>query len=499
MLKFIKQRSVKTDDIPARVSTLSISWLNTQFKAVAVERGTVTASWERPGDTDDPANFESFLREAVRQTGYRGHTVSLVLAHPRLMQQLLEVPPARGAALEKLIQRQAQQQKAFPGAAASVSQTLPGGKNTQRVLLHIFPRLLIDQFIQGARAAGLHLTSVLPASAVVQRQFLQLPLPRADTALLAAETGGSTTAFAGQGDGQMLLARTLADSWNGASERLALDLNRTVLFVNQQYGVSPQSLWLFGPGAPDQLALIQKAIQFPAKLSPVAYDPFYWAIEALKLRRELAPNFLSPELQQAPQREIFARVVAVATSLLVAASLGTAAYAQLQARQTWRAIRETQNQISQLKSRRTGLQRLDAEMTRMQDTVKLVVADRPPPAAAWLLAFLGDAVPPDLVITNYEVIRADKEWKIRLAGTLQHAIKTPSSLPLSEAVRRLKTRLSGAPFYIRFAANADDAATASPSDPQTNWLARLATQFPNRSRHPNPAEPDRFVLEGAMK
>ncbi len=499
MLEFIKQRSVKTDAIPSRVSTLSVSWLNTQFKAVAVQRGSVTASWERPGDTDDPVNFESFLREAVRETGYRGHTVTLVLAHPRLMQQLLEVPPARGAALEKLIQRQAQQQKAFPGAAASVSQTLPGGKSTQRVLLHIFPRLLIDQFIQGARGAGLHLTSVLPASAVVQRQFMQLPLPRADTALLAAETGGSTTAFAGQGDGQMLLARTLADTWNGASERLALDLNRTVLFVNQQYGVLAQTLWVFGPEAADQLALVQKATQLPAKLSPVAYDPFYWAIEALKLRRELAPNFLSPELQQAPQREIFARVVAVATSLFVAASLGTAAYAQLQARQTWRAIREAQSQISQLESRHEALKRLDAEMTQMQDTVNLVVADRPPPAAAWLMAFLGDAVPPDLVITNYEVIRAGKEWKIRLAGTLQQAIKTPSSLPMGEAVRRLKARLSGAPFYIRFADDAEGAAPASSSDPQTNWLARLATQFPNAAGRQSSAELDHFVLEGAMR
>ena len=50
--------------------------------------------------------------------------------------------------------------------------------------------------------------------------------------------------------GQILLARTLPGNWNQDAQRLAVDLNRTILFVNQQQGAAlNQGVWLFGPGA----------------------------------------------------------------------------------------------------------------------------------------------------------------------------------------------------------------------------------------------------------
>src|SRR5258705_6073031 len=140
--------------------------------------------------------------------------------------------------LSKLVQRQAQQQKFFPGEAAWAYQSCAASKNSQRVLLHLFPRLLLNQFVQGCKANNLHLTWVLPPSAVLHRQMTQLGLENEEVGHLAAVTGGFTTLVIGRGDGQILLARTLPGTWNEDAERLALDLNRTMLFVNQQYGVA---------------------------------------------------------------------------------------------------------------------------------------------------------------------------------------------------------------------------------------------------------------------
>src|SRR5438445_12197929 len=151
----ILKRKIASDSIPGHLSTLSLSWLNNQLKAVAVNHGVIEASWERPGEADGSGNFEGFLREAVRETGYRGQTVSVVLAHPRLVQQVVEVPPAKGSALQKIIHRQAQQQKVFAGEAAWASQSCPPGKGGQRILLHLFPRLLLNQLIQGCKQNGL--------------------------------------------------------------------------------------------------------------------------------------------------------------------------------------------------------------------------------------------------------------------------------------------------------------------------------------------------------
>ena len=115
MLKIANSPKPRSAAIPANVSTLSVSWLNSQFKAIAVQRGVVEGTWECPGEIEGTGNFEALLREAVQKTGYRGQTVSLLLAHPRLAQQLVDVPPVRGSALDKVVQRQAQQQKMFDG------------------------------------------------------------------------------------------------------------------------------------------------------------------------------------------------------------------------------------------------------------------------------------------------------------------------------------------------------------------------------------------------
>src|ERR1043165_1494274 len=240
MLKIIRSGKLGGNAIRAQLATLSISWLNNQVRAVAVHRGVPEGTWENLEATEINGNFEALIAEAVKQTGYRGTTVSMLLAHPRLVQQLVDLPPVKGAAVKKIIQRQAQQQKIFSGEAAWACQNSLSGKDNQRVVLHLFPKALLDKLVQGCLENDLHLTSVLPASAVLHQQLTRLPADKEEVAMLAAETGGSPTVVIGRSDGRILLARTSPGNWNEGAERLALDLNRTILFVNQQYGDDQQ-------------------------------------------------------------------------------------------------------------------------------------------------------------------------------------------------------------------------------------------------------------------
>src|SRR5258708_17045145 len=147
-----RSRKLSAAAIPAHLTTLSVSWLNGQAKAVAVHRGAVEGTWESPpptAETGGAANFETLLREAVQKTGFRGQTVSMVLAHPRLVQQLVDVPPVKGGALKKLLQRLARPQKMFPREPAWTFQTSPSDKPGQSVILHLFPKQLLDHFVQG--------------------------------------------------------------------------------------------------------------------------------------------------------------------------------------------------------------------------------------------------------------------------------------------------------------------------------------------------------------
>jgi len=439
------------DRIPGYLTTLSVSWLNKQLKAVAVHRGQVIGTFERPGgEADAAADFEGFIRDAVRETGYRGGTVSLVLAHPRLVQHMIDVPPIKGAALQKVIQRQAVQQKFFSGEAAYASQLLVPSKTGPRVLLHLLPKLVLNQFMLACRRNDLHLVSVLPASVALQRQLPALKLQRPDTVMLAAETAGSTMVVVCDGDGRLLLARTLQGTWNDDAARLALELHRTSLYASQQFSVSiNRGLCLFGPGAAEAAPVMQKEIVLPISVSPVPLEPFYWATEALKVRPETAPNFQSAELQKAPQRRVFAKIVAGAAILLMAAAIALTAYSLVQSRRERAVIADFNKQIAQMESRQKEFEKLDAELKHKQQAIQLVEADRPAPKPAWLLAYLGQAVPADLVVTNFSVKRESDYYRVKLAGTYQAATVTPDAPPVAESIERLKTALADAPFHMR--------------------------------------------------
>ena len=500
MLQISHNAKARAAAVPPSVTTLSVSWLNGQFKAVAVQRGVIEGTWEHAGEIEGTQHFEELIREAAKATGYRGTTISLLLAHPRLTQQLVETPPLRGPNLTKFVSRQAQQQKMFEGEATWAFQSAVSGRESQRLLLHLFPKPLLDQLVQAAQRNDLFLTSVLPSTAVLQSQLEQLPMEKGQIALLAADTGGSTTVIVGRSDGQVLLARTLASGWNTESARLAVDLSRTILFVNQQYGVTvDQGVWLFGPNAKERLAELQRHIQVPVKLSPVEYTPLYWATEALKLKLGAAtPNFISLQLQKAPQRRTLLKVTTAITLLVVVACLLGSLWCLLQARAERGRLAALVAQTAQLQNRHKELQALHEELARKRDVVQRVVDNRMPPVPGWFLGYLSDVVPTELVVTNLHVKREREVWQFQLAGQLQPTGKPPGSNALALAVAELSTRLANGPFHCKLlpAGGSNPAVAAAPAKtPALNtWAARLASTV-----QPEPGLEGRFSLEGVMR
>jgi hypothetical protein len=401
----------------------------------------------------------------------------------------------------------------FAGEAAYTSQLCPSDKTVQRVVLHLFPKLLLNQFIQGCKRNGLHLTCVLPASAVLQNQLTQIGLEKDELGLVAGETGGSTTMVAGNGEGKLLLARTLSGNWNDEMERLAVDLNRTVLFVNQQYGVTiNKGLWTFGPGAEQKSDSLQDLIPLPVDESPVEYDPFYWATAAVKLRPETAPNLISREQRQAPKRRVFAGVVLFATLLVMGIALTAAAVFLRQAQHEADNVAAFNKQMVKLQATKTEMEALDRELSRKKQVIKLVKGDRPPPTPAWFLAYLGEQVPSDLVVTNLQIARKDDYYSVIVGGTFQAPLQ-PGQTPaqqIVDPVAVLKARLAGAPFHLKInedqgqpgAAPQSATAPAQAKPVESGipaWLSRLTTGAVNKSADNKPVRRDNFIIEGTMR
>jgi len=487
------------NSLPSRLTTLGISWVNNQFKALAVHRGVIAGTFEDNSQNDAPGRFEALIREAVQQTGYRGHTVSLLLGHPRLVQQLVDVPHVKGAPLNRILERQAQQQKMFVGEAAWAAQTSTSEKPDTRVVMHLFPRMLLNQFVQACQRNDLYLVSVLPISAVLHQQSQQLRLNKGEVALLAAETGGSTTVVISSGEGQLILARTLQGTWNESAERLGLDLNRTVTFVNQQYSVAiNKGIWLFGTGAEEQAEAIAKYVQLPVEVSPVKYEPVYWAREALRLPPAQSPNLISRVAQKAPQRRAFAKVVAAATVFMVLALLGLSAYATYQARQEAADIQTLSQHVRRLQAHQIELQARAVRLTHNEQTANLVLNGRPSPVPAWFLGYLSEAVPSELVVTNLQVKREADAWKVHLAGAYQTAIREPTPAILAQAVTVLSNRMANGPFHLALASVEDqDQLAPNPTGLGGRigtWVANVASGIQAK-----PQPTNQFALEGMMR
>jgi len=503
MLNLKSRRRGSGTALSAQQTTLSVSWLGNQFRALAVHRGQIEGTWTSPEPVEGVNHFLTLLRRAAAETNFKGTTASLVLAHARLVHQLIEVPPARGAALQKLVSRQAQQQNPFPGEAVWSAQPAESAKATQRLLLNLFPKALLDELLAGSAKAGLFLTTVMPVPALLQSQLTELPNAESEIVVLAAQTGDSTTVLVGRSDGRVLLSRTLAGNWNTNLARMALDLKRTVLFVNQQFGVNVNAVWLFGPNAAEHTAAIQDQVQLPVQPSPTPYTEDYWATEVLRTTVGEAQNLITREQQMAPQRKLAARVLAATVAVILLGSGGVAYYLHRLETAQQQNLRASEREIAALQTKRRGLEDLHADLARRQEMVSVVVEGRNPPLAGWFLAYLSEAVPTDLVVTNLSFQREERAWKLRLGGMLQPSGTNPPPNALAAAVSSLTNRLGSGPFHISFLApppppGTGPAGAGVPSATATNWLSRLGSAPPPPAPKPITVE-DSFLIEGLVQ
>jgi len=476
------------DNIAQKVTTLSISWLNNQFVAKSVHRGIIEGSWETVVAADSEPDLAGLIREAVQQTHFHGTTVSLLLANARLAQNLVDVPPVSGSALTKIIQLEAQQQKVFSGEAAWTFQTALMTKDNKRAVLHLLPKTLLEQLVQAGLQNELFLTAVVPVSAVLHQQLAQLPLNKGDVAMLVAETGGSTTVVAARGDGQLLLVRTLLGNWNENAERLALDLKRTLSFIMQQFELTVNAgVWLFGPGAAEQARGLAAQLEHPVAVSPVEYRPDYWAVEAVKLRPALSPNFIERKLQTAPQRRKFAWVVGITTVLLLVVSLVVAVLLNREGRLEAAQADKLSKRSLQLQTQFGILEKRNAELAAKEQMIKLVLDDRPAPVPEWMLGYLSEALPAELVLTHLEVKWTTNMWRLHVAGNLENTGQPPAPGTLTNAVGVLAGRLVNGPFHVLILQRSDQ--------PE---LADTAGSHPGRLNTKTGMEPD-FFIDGVMK
>jgi hypothetical protein len=469
---------------------LCLSWFNGQVKALAVQNGVVQKTWERPGIAEDLSNFVQVLKEAVAATSYDGSDVAIVLSHPRLTHQLVETPPLRGWNLKNFLDRQARQLKTFTSDPVMSYQPALPTKNAKAVLLHLFPKPFLDQLVTACEQADLRLKKVIPATAILNNQLRELPLGDNEVALLAAETGGTTTAVIGRKNGGIYIGRTLNSSWNVYPDRVNVDLNRTLLYVKQQFGAPVDSLWLFGDGAGNHADAMRNLIKTPIQISPIAYNPFYWCEQTARIPFGDTNNLISSEQQQAPKRRVMIRVTAIIIAVLAISSLGVAAAFHVLASDRVKTYQSLQPRVEKLQTRQEQLLQREKDLDQQKRFVTQISDEAVPAVPGWFLGYLGDAVPDELFLNRLQFKRENDLWVFEMTGTLQPITNQPPSA-LAEAVSRLTNNLVSGPFHARITRNSQEEPDRSAAPVKSPGLLPPGQQAS--------LDKTQFAIEGVMK
>jgi len=479
-------------------TTLGVSWLNGAFSALPLHRGTLGTGWTSPTPVNTAQELVAALREAVTRTGFEGTHVSVLIGHARLAYHWVEVPAGRNTQLQKYLQRQAQQHKPFEGAAVWAWQPTFTTKTSGGALLHLLPRSVHDELVRACEEAGLHLATLIPVGEAVRLRLAQLPLRNDEIALLAADTGASTVVSVSQADGTPLLARTINESWGGDLNRVAVDLNRTLLFAQQQFGKAIGSVWLLGPDAERVATVMQGFFEAPVKAAPRAEAAHVWAEEALRLSADPAINLVTREQKSAPTRRILLRISTVAAVAMMILSLAIAWYVHRQYQTEIAAIAKLRAIEQDLQKRHREMQRVHEEIARQERFVTEAGEHRADPVAAWFLGYLSEAVPDDLLVTNVVVRAATNHWRISLSGTPQPAAVAAARADMVKLTRQFTNQLAQGPFAVNCSADLPAENESIKVTGFTTAYAVWAQKMKNMTAGTT-LEMQRFQVEGVMR
>ncbi len=472
-------------------TSLGISVLNGDLRAVAFGRGAAApVTGETNGLGENLAGLGLALLEVVEKTGTSGRTVAVALAHPRLIDQVVEVPPVTGWKLQRLLPRRVQAAKAFVGAAAWSSQPALPTKRGGAALLHLCPKAVLDQLAQGCEQAQLSLLRVLPTTAILMNQLKALPLAPDEIALLAAETGTMTTVVVGRKNGRACVGRVVRSNWNTEPERVGIDLTRSIGFAEQQSGLTVNSVWLFGSGAREQVTRLEAALKLPVKLSPVDYSPLYWAEQAATLPDLEDGNLVSRETLQAPQRKRFLTVTSLLLGFMVIVAAVAVGFVEVTRQRAQGEIAKLRGRITELRVQKSDLQHSLDELEQMKAMTQVVIGEKLPPAPALLLGYLSETVPEGLVLTQMRIARTNDFWTVDLAGSAEPGTNQPGAF--RAAYTSLTNSLAAGPFHLTITRNtlgksAEDLTTLE----EVRDLPEEVDAFEK--------QPDNFTLQGVMR
>lgn len=454
---------------------LGIGWLHGSLDVAIFRRQKIVGSWKSPESVRTIPEFGAALDVALEQLKFGGAEAFLLLENEQFVHQGEVTPPFADAVARNYLHGRVQRHEKDHAPVLWVSQAAGATAKERSFILHLLPRSFYDGVNRLMLARRLDLTRILPLIVPVQRELDRFPISKGRPVLVAVEAGGATVVMVAKVGEQLLFARNILAGWSEDPARIGVEINRSLLYANQQFGTTVERVWLLGQ---DNSATAEVNAKCGAgrQITVLPTSPAEWLQTVARLSPQQPVNLVAGHLKRKGRQRTIRRA-------LIAASWLTLAYFLVDAWSGAVSWREERRQYSELQA---GAGRMDAErerLVRRNETVQRERAflreldgNRLPGVPAKFAAYVANSVPEAMRLTDLNVNwESSAGWTFRLEGFVNADEETAR-----EAVAGVQRQLAGSPLRTR-----------------SNEGSRVVAPVPRAAASPA-AETQRFSLEGGI-
>jgi len=430
-----------------QADTLAIAWIHGQLHAATFRRTNLISTWESKGRITTLEEFGSALDLGLDTLKYRGTDVILLLAHEQFSHQMESCPAfsenAAKAYLRGLIERH---EKEY-GPVLSVIQPVASIRQDAQYLLHLLPQSFYHDLNNCLLARHLDLSRILPTNVPLVLDISNRPDESTPAVLLAAEVGDSTALIACRANGEILLSRTTLGTWSDDPTRVAVELNRSLLYAKQQHGTVIDQIILTGTGAGEARAEIESKCGGGKRYAVRNTDPVSWLSTIVRLPHRHPVNLVARFLRGKRRNHLLRRVILASCWLFFTFLVLNTLMRELDWNGEQARMTSLSTQEDSLHETYGRLLERNAEATRNRSFITRVIDDRLPPVPDRFLTYVASTIPHEVQLSNFLVTWNSESaaWTFRIDGMLEADPETAHN-----TINSIRRHLTQSPFHVRF-------------------------------------------------
>jgi hypothetical protein len=420
---------------------VGFAWLRRTLQATVFLRQSALESWTAPGPVRSFEEFESAVGAALAALGVADGEAFLLLEQAELRHRIESAPAFSPQAARSYLAARIGRQEETGGALLWCAQPTATARQDTSFLLHLLPAAFYENVDRCCAARGLRLSRIFPLAVPLALELLAEP---GRSRLIAVETDGATTIAVAAG-GRLAFARTLEASWILEAPRVAMEVNRSLLYAKQQLGALVQEVRLLGDEA--AVAEVRARCGEGREIAAGVPCPGDWLQRLVDLSSRDPRNLLAALQQREAKVEVFRAAVAASCWILLI-SLAALAWNEVRdARADRRHVATLRQEAGALRAERAAF--LAQDRRAAEDSALLqAAAGRLPPVPLRAVTAVASLLPPEIRLTDFQVEWEPKAaaWSFRLAGTIAADEDSARSL-----VAALQGRMGREALQARFA------------------------------------------------